>query len=119
MLAVTQSIDNAGSLSTKRSLFVNLFISLSSLICSSSVISYLIFLSLTGLYAIIHSVYDCCIILIIQVLLLISLIPLMEFYYIYMYVFIVFNLYVCIQLYSAKGINDVVLTTKIKFVCLL
>ena len=36
----------------------------------------------------------------------------------YMYVFIVFNLYMCIQLYSAKGINDVALNKIVKFVCL-
>ena len=33
-------------------------------------------------------------------------------------VFIVFNLYVCIELNSAKDINDVALNKKIKFVCL-
>ena len=36
----------------------------------------------------------------------------------YTYVFTVFNLYVCIQLYSAKGINDIVLNKEIKFVYL-
>ena len=33
-----------------------------------------------------------------------------------MYVFIVWNLYMSIQLYSTKGINDVALNKKIKFV---
>ena len=32
-----------------------------------------------------------------------------------MYMFIVFSLYMRIQLHSAKGINDVVLNKKIKF----
>ena len=38
--------------------------------------------------------------------------------YVYMYVFTVFKLYICmcVPLYSAKGIDDVALNKKIKFV---